>query len=409
MKNVKKVNLLIIIPNLGGGGAQKIFHQQIASLADEFNVTACVFNWDGAFTVDLNEDIISLDVPGGTNVVTKVWYFMMRVIRIRKIKITRKIEVSISHLEGADYVNLLSKASDKTICWIHGTKRHDKNIKGILGFLRKKILMPVLYRRADKIVTVSKGIGEELAAQIKVLERKLEIVHNGFDITRITFLSNEKLDFELSTLFDQSDVIIAHCRLSHQKNLIAAIAIYKDIAHRENVKLVILGDGELRDQLVNACRSLDLSTWSFWESEKIGLHYDVYFIGQQENPFKFLRCAKLFIMTSYYEGFPLALCEAMACGLKVMVTDCFTGPREIISPGNVKKQPIAVPLYTPYGILMPLVDLADAKSISIWTKEIEKLIASFSIEGQDTLGVERIKEFDVKKSIRQTKDLINAV
>jgi hypothetical protein len=41
-KSLPKV--LIIIPNLGRGGAQKVFHQQLDFLSKEFDVTACVFN-----------------------------------------------------------------------------------------------------------------------------------------------------------------------------------------------------------------------------------------------------------------------------------------------------------------------------------------------------------------------------
>jgi hypothetical protein len=122
--------ILVIIPNLGRGGAQQIFRQQLHYLPGDFQVTGCVFNWDGAFQEEHQENIISLNVPAGTNIFFKVYYFFLRVIRLRRLKRRLKVNVAISHLEGADYVNILSSANDKTVGWIHGTKEFDKNING---------------------------------------------------------------------------------------------------------------------------------------------------------------------------------------------------------------------------------------------------------------------------------------
>jgi hypothetical protein len=124
-----KPKVLIIIPNLGKGGAQRVFHQQFAYLATVADVTGCVFNWDGAFDSDKNGNIISLNVPGGSSIISKIYCFWRRCVELRRVKRKRGIQISISHLEGADYVNILSRVSDRTVCWIHGTKKFDNNFE----------------------------------------------------------------------------------------------------------------------------------------------------------------------------------------------------------------------------------------------------------------------------------------
>src|SRR5688572_15352067 len=151
----ERSKILIIIPNLGRGGAQQVFRDQLQFYSEKHDTLGCVFNWDDTFTDDRHSNIVSLDIPGGKNWPAKIFQFFKRVLALRKIKKQYNIEFSISHLEGADHVNLLSKKKEKVICWIHGTKAFDENIEGILGIIRKKILIPLTYRLSDKIITVS--------------------------------------------------------------------------------------------------------------------------------------------------------------------------------------------------------------------------------------------------------------
>jgi glycosyltransferase involved in cell wall biosynthesis len=409
MANTDNLKVLLLIPNLGRGGAQKVFHHQLKFLSDGFEVIGCVFNWSGAFPEDHNKQIISLNVPEGRTYFSKLWYFILRVIRLRRIKRQNQIDVSISHLEGADYVNLLSRCNDKVICWIHGTKKYDENISGLSGTLRMKILIPRLYRRADKLVTVSKGIASELSKHIVGTEEITQTIYNGFEQDKIIALSNESLDAKFVPLF-QHRSIVTHCRLSRQKNLAALILIFSQLSVRGTMKLIILGDGELREGLLSYCNQIRLNCWNSWGTEPLDLSYEVYFLGEHRNPFKFLRRSTLYMMTSGWEGFPLALCEAMVCGLPVMASDCFTGPREIIAPEIRLPQPIAVPYSNAHGILMPLPDVSRPQVISTWVKEAEKFLEELTKNGPyETQGINRIKQFALVESLHQTLNLIREI
>lgn len=89
---------------------------------------------------------------------------------------------------------------------------------------------------------------------------------------------------------------------------------------RNQCRLLILGDGELRDQLE-------------LQIDAAGLSEDVLLPGCQSNPFPFFKRAQFMLLSNYSEGFPMVLIEAMALGLPILSVDCPTGPPEIIIDG----------------------------------------------------------------------------
>ena len=110
-------------------------------------------------------------------------------------------------------------------------------------------------------------------------------------------------------------------RLTEQKGFDLLLTAFAKIAlNHPNWQLLILGDGELRQQLEA-------------QKDDLGLTNQVFFLGRVHNPFAILKHAKIFVMSSRFEGFPMAHGEAMTCGLPVIATDCPSGPGELIRDG----------------------------------------------------------------------------
>lgn len=124
-----------------------------------------------------------------------------------------------------------------------------------------------------------------------------------------------------SRLYTDDRHLLAIGPLIPQKGFDLLIQAFAQVCERHpEWTLTILGEGEMRSELE------DLQF-------QLGLEDRVYMPGSVKNVDAYLRKADLFALSSRFEGFPVALCEAMACGVPVIAADCLSGPREIIHNG----------------------------------------------------------------------------
>ncbi|WP_151087661.1 glycosyltransferase [Hymenobacter baengnokdamensis] len=406
-------HLLMIIPNRGLGGAQRAFHDHGVALREFYDVTEVIFNEDEPDLYPSGNAVRSLGVPGGGGPVAKLKNFYARVAKLQALKRELNCDVAISHLEGADYVNLLSKGREKVILLIQGSKVHDGEIKGGLGWLRKRLLMPWLYHRADRVVTVSRDIIPEMTEAFGVPAERLMAINNSFEVEQVRERSQEPLAPAIQTaIYDTGPVLVTSGRLAVQKNQAPLLEVFAILLKQQPAKLVFIGDGELRDELSEQARALGLRTWLAWENAPLAADYQVYFVGLQSNPFQFIRPAQIFVFPSAWEGFPLALGEAMTCGVACVTADCPTGPREMLAPdSSIPTKPIRQAEWTPYGVLMPMLTSAAtlAADQAVWVATLAQLLGDTAEQARlGQQAYERALDFSHANTFRRWRQLIDA-
>lgn len=171
------------------------------------------------------------------------------------------------------------------------------------------------YQWFDKVVSVSEKTGElnknELAKRFSIPEEKMifcDNVQNPERVIEKAALSCQYLEKE-KWLHDGSQVFITLGRLSpekdHQKLIKAFVEVQKE---KENIKLLILGDGPLKSELQALIKGLDASNF-------------IKLMGRIDNPFPLLKAADCFVLSSNHEGQPMVLFEAMILGKPIIATD----------------------------------------------------------------------------------------
>ncbi len=233
--------ILLIIPNLNFGGAQETFSKLSISLSKHHTVYNVVFNKSGMTDYLLGGELYDLNVSASNGYFNKVINFFKRVRRLSSLKRSLDITIAISFLEGADYVNILSRKGEIIISSIRGSKKYDQNIKGVIGWFRHNLLIPLLYNRMDFLVALNYGVKNELQKHYGI-RIPIHVIYNGFDMDYIQSLASQEMPEDEKWIFD-APVIISHGRLSIEKGYDFLVRVFREVLNTTGCRLVIIGDG----------------------------------------------------------------------------------------------------------------------------------------------------------------------
>ncbi|MCX8128202.1 MAG: glycosyltransferase [Synergistetes bacterium] len=396
--------MYFLINSLAGGGAEKV----VVNLMKVFPVSK-VFLLEKDVKYQVPEEKMFF-LSNHTNKTSPLWKSLF--IPIYSLRLAKNLsdqDLVLSMLERANYVNIVSSffSKHKAVVSVRMSQ-----IFGRPKWHPYNILSRLLYPKAHLLVCVSRGIAKELEFHYSVPREKIRVIYNPIYFDEISLGVREDLG-EHCGIFSYP-VLITVGRLTKQKGQWYLLRIFKALkCDFPDLKLVILGDGELKDYLVKLSEELNLRTY-LWDRDELSSGFDVYFLGFHRNPFKFVSNSTLFLFPSLWEGLPNVLVEALACGVPVISSDCRSGPREVLAPDTDFEYQTEVPEFADYGVLMPVFD-GSFKGASeplddkerMWVDVVKKLLLDEGLrKGYSQKGKERAKDFDIKVIAKKWQEVL---
>ena len=309
------MRIALTLPSLAGGGAQRIFVDLARGLLDRaVDVDIVLVRDEGELrdSVPRGAEVVRLGGGPVSQAVPK----LARYLRTRRpdVVVPAIFHMSLCTLLAARLVRprvpvVVSHHNQLTLFARHGLHAKDRVVP---------CLVRAGYPLADGVVAVSEGVAEDLASVTRLPRSAIDVVYNPVDSDRVGAAAAAPV--EHPWLADRAaPVLVAAGRLTAQKDfatLLRALALLDG-----DVRLVVLGDGELRPELEGLARDLGVD-------DRVDLP------GFTANPYPSYRAADAFVLSSRWEGLPTVLVEALVLGVPIVATDCPSGPAEILAGGR---------------------------------------------------------------------------
>jgi GalNAc-alpha-(1->4)-GalNAc-alpha-(1->3)-diNAcBac-PP-undecaprenol alpha-1,4-N-acetyl-D-galactosaminyltransferase len=301
----------MVISSLSLGGAERVTANMANCWAAKgLKVTLVTFD-DGSvppvYPLAPQVGHITLGVAGhSSNSWMGLWNNLKRVFVLRKLIRSQAPDVVISFLDTTNVLSLL--AAKGTGIPVIVTELSDPAMVPI-GLIWGKMRL-LTYASAGRVVVLSRRAQTYFPPKIR---DNTEVLPNPI------LLDDRELESRVKI---PKPAVVTMGRFSKEKRidvLLQAFALLKD-RHPDWI-LMIFGSGPLRDDLVKL-------------GARLGLNGRVQFPGLVPNPHQYLKLGDLFVLTSRFEGFPMALVEAMALGLPAVTTEYHEGVREIVDHGK---------------------------------------------------------------------------
>ena len=298
MNSTEKLKVLFIVNPTREAGAEMVLVQAAARLNPaRFQVICGLLTPDEDQLIPPGLATLNFAMPRLQGLAW-LWFFL------RLCRVLRREKISIVHVNSyipGNYVRLAAILTRVPLIidhW-HGFTRFS---------LKRKVICRLLGRFTDLSLAVSWGVAAHLVQQCRLDPDKVRVVPNGIDWARFQPGRAKNAVRQELGLPPNLPVVVLVARLDHwgkgHQELLKALALVKD---RHPVQALIVGGGRRQQEVARLAQSL-------------GLADAVHFLGTRRDIPDLLGAMDVFVLPSHSEGVSLALLEAMAAGLPVIVS-----------------------------------------------------------------------------------------
>lgn len=385
MKSLNNLRICVLKESLAIGGNERSAANVSRILSSKYNTYFAVYD-SSNMQYRYGGELIDLNLPPQKGLFLKVLNSFLRLKRFKKEIKKKNIDIVYQFTSISNYMNCIN---NKRFINIVSARDFGKMQKDIQRF--KKVL-----DGADAMICNSLYLRDYYLKYYPEDKDKVFTIYNMIDEEEINILSKEPVEINYKEFLVKHKMNIVSvgrfCKEKGFENLIKSFAYVKNSI--PGVGLVLIGEGEYRDIYESLIGKLDMKE-------------DVYFAGYTNNPYKYMKCCDVFVLSSVSEGFPNVLAEAMVLGIPVVSTNCYSGPAEILME-EADYEKVANELYVAdYGILVPgYIDNDDTVVISQMANAISYYLNNENIrEKFAALSKNRVKNYS-KRNILQDLDSI---
>ena len=334
--------LLIVNNNLDTGGVQRSLVNLLNLIYTYYNVTLFVFSAQGDYRSLIPQEVEVIEAKPLLNLLGisqeqakskgRMLYIIRGVLAVYAKLINNYLPITLlvnsqPRLKGYDIaVSFLHNDTGKLLyggCNDFVLKRVDANKK--ISFLHcdfaryggNTLHNKKMYLRFDKVAAVSKGCKTSFLNEMPELEDQTFCVYNCHNYSE--YIQKANLD---PIEYDEKYLnILTVARIDEGKGIIRTIEVLKKLKEEGyRFKWHVIGDGD---------KSKEAKDYA----ESLGLERDVIFYGNQNNPYRYMKNADIFLLPSYHEAAPMVFGESKSLGLPVISTDT-TSAKEMILEGK---------------------------------------------------------------------------
>ena len=300
------MKILLCISTLQSGGAEKNI-SILANLLTKKNYEVTILTFDKKkskpfFFLDKRINVVNLNLlKKSNNILSSIQNFIIRVRLIRKLVVQGKFKYFISYINTMNITMLISTAflKIKKIISDRNNPYYSRNSMLV------KILKIIFYRNADRLIIQTK---QSIFFYWFIDKKKISIINNFFNQN-----FGEKKKYKLAKKIK----IIVVSKIEKQKGIELIVNSLIKIKKKYNFQCDIYGKGNLFFHIKKIINQNKMS--------------DSIYLKKTHNLKNIYKKYDLYILSSYYEGYPNSLVEAMITGLPVLSSSCDYGPKEIIS------------------------------------------------------------------------------